>query len=75
MGRHGVAEILTGALVLAIALGFLAYAVAHSGRTTGTGGRRLRRLPPSGPPLALARLGFGLAANRVRLVDDRPAVP
>jgi phospholipid/cholesterol/gamma-HCH transport system substrate-binding protein len=37
MGRHGVAEILTGALVLAIALGFLAYAVAHSGRTTGTG--------------------------------------
>jgi phospholipid/cholesterol/gamma-HCH transport system substrate-binding protein len=37
MGRHGVAETLTGALVLVIALGFLAYAVAHSGRTTGTG--------------------------------------
>jgi len=37
MGRHGVAEILTGALVLVVALGFLAYAVAHSGRTAGSG--------------------------------------
>jgi phospholipid/cholesterol/gamma-HCH transport system substrate-binding protein len=37
MGRHGVAETLTGALVLVVALAFLAYAVAHSGRTAGTG--------------------------------------
>jgi phospholipid/cholesterol/gamma-HCH transport system substrate-binding protein len=37
MGRHGVAETLTGALVLVIALTFLAYAVAHSGRTAGAG--------------------------------------
>jgi phospholipid/cholesterol/gamma-HCH transport system substrate-binding protein len=37
MGRHGVAETLTGALVLMIALVFLAYAVAHSGRTIGSG--------------------------------------
>ena len=37
MGRHGVAETLTGALVLVVALGFLAYAVAHSGRTAGSG--------------------------------------
>jgi len=37
MGRHGVAETLTGALVLVVALAFLAYAVAHSGRTSGSG--------------------------------------
>jgi phospholipid/cholesterol/gamma-HCH transport system substrate-binding protein len=37
MGRHGVAETLTGALVLVVAVAFLAYAVAHSGRTTGSG--------------------------------------
>ena len=37
MGRHGVAETLTGALVLVVALVFLAYAVAHSGRTAGAG--------------------------------------
>jgi phospholipid/cholesterol/gamma-HCH transport system substrate-binding protein len=37
MGRHGVAETLTGALVLVIALAFLAYAVAHSGRSAGSG--------------------------------------
>jgi phospholipid/cholesterol/gamma-HCH transport system substrate-binding protein len=37
MARHGVAETLTGACVLAVAAGFLAYAVAHSGRTTGSG--------------------------------------
>jgi phospholipid/cholesterol/gamma-HCH transport system substrate-binding protein len=37
MGRHGVAETLTGALVLVVAVAFLAYAVAHSGRTGGSG--------------------------------------
>jgi len=37
MARHGVAETLTGACVLVVALGFLAYAVVHSGRTAGTG--------------------------------------
>jgi phospholipid/cholesterol/gamma-HCH transport system substrate-binding protein len=37
MGRHGVAETLTGACVLLVAIAFLAYAVAHSGRTTGSG--------------------------------------
>ncbi|HEY4171776.1 MAG TPA: outer membrane lipid asymmetry maintenance protein MlaD [Rhodopila sp.] len=37
MGRHGVAETLTGALVLVVAAVFLAYAVAHSGRTVGSG--------------------------------------
>jgi phospholipid/cholesterol/gamma-HCH transport system substrate-binding protein len=37
MARHGVAETLTGAAVLLVAVGFLAYAVAHSGRTVGSG--------------------------------------
>ena len=37
MARHGVAETLTGACVLAVTVGFLAYAVAHSGRSTGSG--------------------------------------
>jgi phospholipid/cholesterol/gamma-HCH transport system substrate-binding protein len=37
MGRHGVAEVLTGAVVLVVALGFLAFAVSHSGRTAGSG--------------------------------------
>ncbi len=37
MGRHGVAETLTGAVVLLVAIAFLAYAVAHSGRTAGSG--------------------------------------
>ncbi len=37
MGRHGVAEVLTGALVLVVGIGFLAYAIAHSGRSAGSG--------------------------------------
>ena len=37
MSRHGVAEVATGACVLLVAGGFLAYAVAHSGRATGSG--------------------------------------
>ena len=37
MARHGAAETLTGAAVLAVALGFLGYAVAHSGRSSGSG--------------------------------------
>jgi phospholipid/cholesterol/gamma-HCH transport system substrate-binding protein len=37
MGRHGVAEVLTGAIVLVVAIGFLAFAVAHSGRMSGAG--------------------------------------
>jgi phospholipid/cholesterol/gamma-HCH transport system substrate-binding protein len=37
MGRHGVAEVLTGAIVLVVAVGFLAFAVSHSGRTAGSG--------------------------------------
>jgi phospholipid/cholesterol/gamma-HCH transport system substrate-binding protein len=37
MGRHGVAEVLTGAIVLVVAVGFLAFAIAHSGRTAGGG--------------------------------------
>jgi phospholipid/cholesterol/gamma-HCH transport system substrate-binding protein len=37
MARHGVAEVLTGAIVLVVAVGFLAFAVAHSGRTAGSG--------------------------------------
>jgi phospholipid/cholesterol/gamma-HCH transport system substrate-binding protein len=37
MGRHGVAETLTGALVLVVALAFLAYGVAHSGRSVRSG--------------------------------------
>jgi phospholipid/cholesterol/gamma-HCH transport system substrate-binding protein len=37
MGRHGVAETLTGVLVLLIAASFLAYALAHSGRSAGSG--------------------------------------
>jgi phospholipid/cholesterol/gamma-HCH transport system substrate-binding protein len=37
MGRHGVAETATGACVLLVAIAFLAYAMAHSGRTAGSG--------------------------------------
>lgn len=37
MARHGVAETLTGAVVLVVALVFLGYAVAHSGRSAGAG--------------------------------------
>jgi phospholipid/cholesterol/gamma-HCH transport system substrate-binding protein len=37
MGRHGVAEVLAGAVVLVVALGFLAYAIAHSGRSVSSG--------------------------------------
>ena len=37
MRRHSVAEVLTGALVLLVAAGFLGYAVAHSGRSAVAG--------------------------------------
>jgi phospholipid/cholesterol/gamma-HCH transport system substrate-binding protein len=37
MARHNVAEVLAGAAVLVVAGGFLAYALAHSGRTTTSG--------------------------------------
>jgi phospholipid/cholesterol/gamma-HCH transport system substrate-binding protein len=37
MGRHGAAEIITGAFVLVVAFAFLAFAVSHSGRSVGSG--------------------------------------
>ncbi len=37
MSRHGVAETLTGAVVLVIAGGFLAFTAAHSGLSAATG--------------------------------------
>jgi phospholipid/cholesterol/gamma-HCH transport system substrate-binding protein len=37
MARRGIAEVLTGAGVLLVAAGFLAFAVAHSGRTGSAG--------------------------------------
>jgi phospholipid/cholesterol/gamma-HCH transport system substrate-binding protein len=37
MGRRSVIEVLVGAVVLLTAAGFLAYALAHSGRSTGSG--------------------------------------
>jgi phospholipid/cholesterol/gamma-HCH transport system substrate-binding protein len=37
MGRRNIAEVLTGAVVLLIAAGFLVYAVAHSGRGVTSG--------------------------------------
>lgn len=37
MARHSAAELLTGAVILLIAVGFLGYAVAHSGRTVSSG--------------------------------------
>ena len=37
MPHRSLAEVLTGALVLLVAAGFLAYAVGHSGRTSGSG--------------------------------------
>jgi phospholipid/cholesterol/gamma-HCH transport system substrate-binding protein len=43
MARHGVAEVLTGAIVLMVVVGFLAFAVAHSGRTAGSGYALLAR--------------------------------
>lgn len=37
MPRRSLAEVLTGAVVLVVAAGFLAYAIAHSGRGTAPG--------------------------------------
>ncbi len=37
MPRRSIAEVLTGAVVLLVAAGFLAYAIAHSGRSTASG--------------------------------------
>jgi phospholipid/cholesterol/gamma-HCH transport system substrate-binding protein len=37
MARRGIVEILTGAVVLLVAVGFLGYAVAHSGRGGASG--------------------------------------
>ena len=37
MRRRSIAEVLTGAVVLLVAAGFLGYAVAHSGRSTASG--------------------------------------
>jgi phospholipid/cholesterol/gamma-HCH transport system substrate-binding protein len=37
MGRRSIVEVLTGAVVLLLAAGFLGYAVAHSGRTSVSG--------------------------------------
>src|SRR5580658_7046466 len=37
MARRNAAEVLTGAVVLLVAVGFLAYAVAHSGRSSVSG--------------------------------------
>jgi len=37
MGRHGIAEVLAGAFVLLVAIGFMGYAVAHSGRSASSG--------------------------------------
>ncbi len=37
MRRHSVVEVLTGAIVLIVAAGFLGYALAHSGRSGGSG--------------------------------------
>ena len=37
MARRGIAEVLIGAAVLVIAAGFLAFAVAHSGRASSSG--------------------------------------
>ena len=37
MPRRNFAEVLIGAVVLLVAAGFLAYAIAHSGRTTASG--------------------------------------
>lgn len=37
MRRHSVSEVLVGAIVLIVAAGFLGYALAHSGRSTGSG--------------------------------------
>jgi phospholipid/cholesterol/gamma-HCH transport system substrate-binding protein len=41
MANRGTPEVLTGAAVLLIAAGFLAFAVVHSGRATGTAGYKL----------------------------------
>lgn len=37
MPRRSIAEVLTGAVVLLVAVGFLAYAIAHSGRSAAGG--------------------------------------
>jgi phospholipid/cholesterol/gamma-HCH transport system substrate-binding protein len=37
MPRRSMAEVLTGAIVLVVAAGFLGYAIAHSGRSTASG--------------------------------------
>jgi len=42
MARRNAAEVLTGAAVLLVAIGFLGYAVVHSGRTATTSGYELQ---------------------------------
>jgi phospholipid/cholesterol/gamma-HCH transport system substrate-binding protein len=37
MARHGLAETITGGIVLVVAVGFFAFAVSHSGRTISDG--------------------------------------
>lgn len=37
MGRHGLAEVATGAFVLVVAFVFLAFAISHSGTSVGSG--------------------------------------
>ena len=37
MRRHSITEVLTGALVLIVAIGFLVYAIGHSGQTVSSG--------------------------------------
>ena len=43
MAKRGIVEILTGAVVLLVAIGFLGYAIAHSGRSVGAGYTLLAR--------------------------------
>jgi phospholipid/cholesterol/gamma-HCH transport system substrate-binding protein len=79
MGRHGIAETLTGALVLAVALVFMAYAVAHSGRTTSEGytlQARFDRIDglTIGGDVRIAGVKIGFRRDRVDVQQPRPSI-
>lgn len=64
MPRRSIAEVLTGAIVLLVAAGFLAYAVAHSGRGAATGDTFFARFDhvdglPIGADVRLAGVKIG----------------
>jgi phospholipid/cholesterol/gamma-HCH transport system substrate-binding protein len=68
MARHGIAEVLTGACVLLVAAGFLAFAVAHSGHSSASGYSLIARFDHidglnSGSDVRIAGVKVGSVVN------------